>query len=183
MHLKKRLAVLASTVATVLVLAACGGSQPDLLETHGLDGLTGQQIVERLEASGDARPLAFGASVREREVLLADADTEVAVPLPDDLHYVSVAPFVTSTHECYYHNLATCQGELVEQPVHVTITDESGAVLVDEETTTHVNGFVGFWLPRDMSGTFEVSIDGHSGSVPFSTADGDPTCLTTLRLV
>lgn len=183
----QRNALAAGLLAAVLVLAGCGSAAvapPDdpFLVEHDLAGLTGQEIVDRLEASDEPRPLAFGASVRETEVLLSDGATEVAVDLPEDRYYVSVAPFVDSTHECYFHSLATCQGELVEVPIQITITDDAGEVLVDDDPTTFTNGFVGYWLPRDLEGTIEVTYDGLSGTVPFSTADGEPTCITTLQL-
>lgn len=176
--------------AAALGLSACSstpsapapaGADP-LLERHGLAGLSGKAIVERLDASPEERPLALSASVRESEVVLGDGTEEVAVALPADEFYVSVAPYVDGTHECYFHSLATCTGELAERDLEVTITDASGRLLVDEQTTTYANGFVGFWLPRDVNGTIEVSTDGYEGQVAFSTGEGDPTCITTLRL-
>lgn len=177
----------ATLAVGVFVLSACSaGSDADaadpLLVEHGLDGLSGEQIVEELEASTEQRPLRLGASVVEDELLLDDGAREVSVPLPEDKFYVSVAPFVTQTHDCFYHSLSGCQGELVGEDVAVTITDASGDVLVDEEVTTHTNGFVGFWLPREITGMIEVSHDNYEGSVSFSTTDGSPTCITTLQL-
>ncbi|NCT90326.1 hypothetical protein GXB85_05080 [Cellulomonas sp. APG4] len=175
---------LAAAGASLLLLAACSTSSPeDSLQAElGLDGIDGREIVEQLDASTDDRPFAFMASVREDEVLLGDGTQEVAVALPEDELYVSIAPYVDQTHECYYHSLATCQGELVEQPVSVTITADDGTVLVDEDATTYANGFVGFWLPRDVEGTIEVTYADKTGSVPFSTGEGDPTCITTLQV-
>lgn len=152
-----------------------------LLADLGLAGLTGREIVDRLDRSTDARPLDLSASVREDAVVVGDGRSEVAVPLGDEF-YVSVAPYVGTTHDCFFHSLAGCQGELVEEPVEVRVTDDAGTVLVEESTTTWTNGFVGFWLPRDVEGTIEVRHDGRAGSVAFSTAPGSPTCVTTLRL-
>ncbi|WP_315097284.1 CueP family metal-binding protein [uncultured Cellulomonas sp.] len=176
--------LVAVVAATVALLAGCSSPTPqdEVLTDLGLDGLSGQEIVTRLDASSESRPLDFTASVREDEVLLGDGTTEVAVPLQDGEFYVSIAPFVDTTHECFFHSLATCQGELVEEPVDVTITTADGEVLVEESTTTHTNGFVGFWLPEDVEGTIEVRQGDRMGSVPFSTAEGSPTCVTTLRL-
>ena len=174
----------AAIAAAVLVLAGCASPDPaaQFLETHELDGLSGKELVEQLDTSSQPRPLPYVASVREDEVLLGDESTEVSVALPDDEFYLSIAPFVETTHECYYHSLATCQGEMVEQDVTVPITDDAGAVLVDEAATTYPNGFVGFWVPRNISGTIEVTAGDLSGSVPFGSSDGDPTCITTLQL-
>lgn len=158
-----------------------GDGSSDVLADLGLGGLTGREIVDRLDASTDARPLGLVASVREDEVVVGDGTSEVAVPLDDDF-YVSVAPYERTTHECFFHSLAGCQGELVDAPVDVRIVDADGAVLVEESTTTWTNGFVGFWLPRGIEGEIEVVHDGRRGSVPFSTTPGSPTCVTTLRL-
>lgn len=154
-----------------------------LLLDLGLADRSGQEIVEELERSTAERPLALSASVREDHVLVGDGTQEVAVPLPEDSYYVSIAPFVDQTHECYYHSLATCRGELAEEDVSVTITGADGTVLVEETVTTGTNGFTGFWLPRGIEGgTIEVSHDGLEGSVPLSTTPGSPTCVTTLQL-
>lgn len=157
-------------------------AESPLLAEHGLQGLSATQIVETLDASTDPRPLALGASVKPGEVMLTDGTEDVVLELPEDKFYVSIAPFVDSTHECYFHSLGTCQGELTEESVQVMITDAGGDVLVDEEVTTGTNGFAGFWLPRDISGTIEIEHEGRTGSVDFTTDDESPTCITTLQL-
>lgn len=158
------------------------GAESDLLTDLGLEGLGAVEIVDALDASTQPRPLPFGASVNASQVLLTDGEQEVALDLPEEEFYLSVAPFVDSTHDCYFHSLATCQGELTEEPVQVTITDADGAVLVQEEVTTGSNGFAGFWLPRDITGTIEIQHEGRTGAVDFGTDDESPTCLTTLQL-
>lgn len=191
----------------VLVLAACapsgvpdadGGdssaSRPsssdapagdgDLLADHGLAGLDAHAAVDRLEALDlDERPAGLAASIRVDELLLSDdAGREQSLPLPDDLFYLALAPYVDASHDCFYHAPVKCQGELAEADVHVTITDADGAVLVDEETTTHPNGFVSYWLPRGSSGTVEVTADGRTGRYAYTTDAEAPTCVTTLQL-
>lgn len=47
-----------------------------------------------------------------------------------------------ASHGCFYHSLTTCLGELDNEDIQVTITDEAtGEALVDEATTTFDNGF------------------------------------------
>lgn len=192
-------AVLAASTLALVTVAGCS-TAPDeraardtsgtelvaaesaLLAEHGLQGLSATQIVDTLDASTDPRPLALGASVKPGQLMLTDGQEEVVLDLPEDRFYVSIAPFVDSTHECYFHSLGTCQGELTEEPVQVTITDGAGDVLVDEEVTTGTNGFAGFWLPRDITGTIQIEHDGRSGSVDFATDTESPTCITTLQL-
>lgn len=181
--MRSRLRLAAVVVAATAVLAGCSAtSDDDVLADLGLDGLTGQEIVTRLDTSTDSRPLNFTASVREDEVLVGDGTAEVAVPLDEGEFYVSIAPYIETTHECYFHSLATCQGELVDEPVEVTITDADGVVLVEESATTYSNGFVGYWLPEDVEGTIEITQGDLSGNVPFSTTEGSPTCVTTPQL-
>lgn len=155
-----------------------------LLDAHGLTGLTGRQIVEKLDADPTPRPLAMTASVRSDHVLIGDGRDEVRVPIESDDRgfYLSVAPYANRTHPCHFHSLASCQGELAGRAVHVTITDAAGTVLVDEDATTHANGFVGFWVPRDITGSVRVSADGLAATAPFASGPQDATCLTTLHL-
>ena len=88
-----------------------------------------------------------------------------------------------ASHDCFYHSLTTCLGELDNEDIQVTITDEAtGESLVDEATTTFDNGFIGFWLPDDATGLIEVSYQGRTGTTEFSTTDDGVTCVTDLRL-
>ncbi|WP_347353798.1 copper-binding periplasmic metallochaperone CueP [Intrasporangium sp.] len=183
--------VVAVLAAVVLALAGCSNTAtPDapapaadsVVHQLGFDGRSAEQIVQAVDSSPEARPLGFGASVRDTQLVLTAGERESSLPLPADRFYLSIAPYRTQTHECFFHSLATCQGELAGADVTVTIVDARGKVLVDEQTTTYANGFVGFWLPRDVTGTVTVTHDGRKGSVPFATTAGSPTCLTTLRL-
>ncbi|WP_324651025.1 CueP family metal-binding protein [Georgenia sp. H159] len=184
----------AAAAALLLSLTACSATDAPgdasapaadapLLAAYDLDGLSGKEIVDHLDRLGGAdRPADLMASVRAEELVVTDGSEELAVELPEEEFYVSFAPYVDSTHECYYHSLTTCQGELVEQDIDVTLTSSDGDVLVDETTTTYANGFAGYWLPRGFEGTLEVSYDGYTGEVPIATGPEDPTCITTLQL-
>lgn len=169
--------------------AAGGGTQREgssataLLAERGLGDRTAAQVVDALDAMALAeRPADLMASVRPDELVLTDGSTEAALPMPEDRFYLSVAPYVDRTHECFHHSLTTCQGELAGEEVGVRITTTDGDVLVDRTRRTWANGFVGFWLPRDVEGTVEVRYAGRSGRADFATRADSPTCLTTLRL-
>ncbi|SDB92806.1 hypothetical protein GA0111570_10974 [Raineyella antarctica] len=153
-----------------------------VLATAALQGKDTAQVIAALETSTDDKQSGPAGSVRYDQLVLSTADAKVAMPIPADKFYLSVAPYVNRTHDCYYHSLATCQGELANTTVHVTITDAAGATLVDEDTTLHANGFAGFWLPRDIQGTLTVTYDGKQATTPIATGKDDPTCLTTLKL-
>jgi hypothetical protein len=155
-----------------------------LMARYGLDGLDTVEIIDRLDRlAGEERPADLMASVRPGELVVASGKEEFSLDLPDDRFYLSVAPYVAQTHECFYHSLTTCKGELAAQDVQVQIVDETnGTVLVDETRATYENGFVGFWLPRGIEGTLKVSYDGKVGETDFATDEDAPTCLTTLQL-
>lgn len=196
----RTLRVAAAAATLLLALSACSDAADDtvpapapemtteaeaapLLAEHGLDGMSGKEIVDHLDRlGGEERPADLMASVRVDELIVSDGTDELAVALPEDEFYLSVAPYVDSTHECYFHSLTTCQGELTEADIEVTFTTTDGEVLLEESTTTFANGFAGFWLPRDVEGVLEVTHDGRTGEVPVATGDEDPTCLTTLQL-
>lgn len=189
--MRRSLAALAT--AALLALTGCTStasptapdaamSQNLVVQQLGFTGKSAVEIVQAIDSSPDARPLDFGASVRDTEVVLSTGDAETALPLPADQFYLSIAPYETHTHECFNHSLATCRGELADADVTVTIVDDQGKVLVDKQTKTYANGFVGVWLPRDVRGTVRVTHDGLTGSAPFATTKGSPTCMTTLRL-
>ena len=131
----------------------------------------------------DERPTDLMASVQPDELVLTDGQQEATMALPKGKSYVSIAPFVDETHDCFYHSLTTCLGEMSGEDVDVVITDsETGEAVVDESTTTFDNGFVGFWVPSDITGTIEVTAEGRTGATEFSTRSDGPTCVTDLKL-
>ncbi len=153
-----------------------------VLDRLGLGTADAVTAIDALDRSTEQRPLDVKASVKNDRLELQDAQGERSLPIPADRFYLSIAPYVTRTHECFAHSLSGCQGEQVDKPVHVTITDTAGKKLVDADATTWTNGFVGFWVPRGTSGTVTATIDGKTGSTPFATTSESPTCLTTLQL-
>lgn len=164
--------------------AVAAGSQAGaILDKLGLAGKDATAVVDALDQKAGERQKDIFASVRYDKLVLKDGATETSVPLPADRFYLSVAPYVDQTHECFYHSLTTCHGELHDKTVDVTITDASGKKLVEGPTTTYSNGFVGFWLPRDITGTITVSYDGRTATSPISTGQDAPTCLATLKLI
>ncbi|MFB2571762.1 CueP family metal-binding protein [Micrococcus sp. IITD107] len=153
-----------------------------MLAAHGIEAATAEDAVASLDRVSKPRPLALTGSVGYDQVAFADDSDQVTVPLTGGQFYLSMAPYRTQTHECYYHNLGGCQGELVDTPVHVTVTTHAGQSLLDEDTTTATNGFTGFWIPRDHTGTVTVTAEGTTASTPFDSGPDGPTCLTTLHL-
>ena len=187
-------AVLAALAVAGIALAGCTVPAPDadpaaaqeILASHELAGLDVGEVIERLEATPVAdRPDRLLASVQPDALVLRDeSGRESRLPMPRDTVYVSIAPFREHTHECHFHSLTTCLGELSDTEVRVSVTAEDGKTLVDETRPTEDNGFIGIWVPRDIEATLTVESEGLTGTVPLSTTSPDDrTCITDLQLL
>lgn len=157
------------------------------LESAGLADLDATELITTLERVPRAqRSTEFTASVRPNEVIVTDraSGSELGLDLPDDQFYLSVAPYRGQNHDCYYHSLTTCTGELQGVDVHVLVTDdENGEILIDATLLTEDNGFVGLWVPKGKQAILTVSVGEESASTAISTVNADdPTCVTTLKL-
>jgi hypothetical protein len=64
----------------------------------------------------------------------------------------------------------------------VKVTDNKGNTVIQKKMTSHQNGFIGLWLPRNMEGSLEVSYNGKKAVHPITTLDDSQTCLTELQL-
>ena len=193
-HSTRRRAAIALVAAAALTLTGCSPGPaenavpnwpPASLEHYDLAGLDAPQIINTLDTMPVAdRPNDLIASVQPTELVLTSGDESLeTIPIPEDQFYLSVAPYNTSTHPCQFHSLTTCRGEMATEEVHVTVTDTAtGDILIDEPRTTYDNGFLGFWLPRDITATLTIDYDDKSATVPIATGDLDLTCLTTMRL-
>ncbi|MET4060669.1 hypothetical protein ABIB35_002220 [Arthrobacter sp. UYP6] len=181
-------------VSALLLTAGCasGGTgsaagsaagSDDLLREHGLERATVSEVVEQLDRTNEDRASGLSASVTYDSVTLQDDGQEAVLTMPEDEFYLAVAPWTTTTHDCFHHSLSGCQGELVNTPVQVLITDAAGTVLVDDAASTYDNGFVGFWLPKDIAGSLTITSAAGTATGTFSTFADSPTCITTLRLV
>ncbi|MEV8172907.1 CueP family metal-binding protein [Microbacterium sp. NPDC077486] len=199
-HRRKLIVAAAATLAAALVLTGCATApshepaspsansqavDTGFLADHDLDGLDAAQVIERLDTMPVAdRPTDLIASVQpDALVLTDDQKRETRLPMPEDEVYISVAPYREQTHDCYFHSLTTCLGELANTAVQVTLTGEDGDVLLDEVRQTYDNGFVGIWVPRGIKATLTIEHEGRTGTVTISTMnEDDATCITTLQL-
>lgn len=159
-------------------------STEEFLSEHGLGGMDAVEAIDHLDQQAvDDRPSDLMASVYPDELVLAGEAQEVTLDLPEEKSYVSIAPYVSTTHDCFYHSLTTCRGELANEKLDVQITDSAtGDRVIDDQVATFDNGFAGFWVPSDFEGTIDITHEGKSGSVDFSTAEDAATCITDLRL-
>lgn len=158
----------------------------DILADHNLAGKDAKTIITELDTMAVAdRPTNLMASIRPTELVVAnDLGDQISVPLPANEFYLSIAPYVNQTHECHFHSLTTCRGEMANAQIHLTIVDKgTGEAIVDEDTTTFDNGFIGVWIPKGIDATVTITADGKTATTDISTlAEDDATCLTTMQL-
>ncbi|MFZ4842918.1 CueP family metal-binding protein [Mycetocola saprophilus] len=160
------------------------GDVHSALAAHGLEGLDARGVIDKLEATSlDQRPRDLMASIRPATLILTEQSGQVTeLPMPADEFYLSVAPYQNSSHDCFFHSLTTCLGELRDAEVTVVVTGSTGEKILDQKLSTNNNGFVGIWLPRNIEGTLTITQDGKSATTEIATGDEDPTCLTTMKL-
>ena len=124
---------LAAVVLVAALLSGCGddaggGADPDaaeptgtvdhssaesILAAYGLDGMEPAALVDHLDRlPPDDRPEGLQVSVRPARLLVSAGEEEHPLPLPKDSFYVSVAPWVEQTHDCTWHALTSCLGEM-----------------------------------------------------------------------
>lgn len=201
--MRKNIILGAVFTATITLLAGCSSSTTaekaatattsvapgfvqQIAQDFSLAGTDAKTIIDQLDHTSLAeRNAQLKASIRPTGLVLSTANgAQVTVPMPEDQLYVSFAPYEQKTHDCYYHSLTTCTGEKQQQPVHVKIVQKDGTVLVDEDTTTYSNGFIGFWLPRNIQATASFTMNGKQASREIDTSgDEAQTCVTDLQLV
>ena len=187
-----KLRILSVVGLFALVLVGCAPNIETVAEDHelitALDvvGLDAQQAINQLDATAlaDRSPQVI-ASVRSDRLVVTNPDQSQYTELlfDNDEFYLSIAPFINVTHECYFHSLTTCVGELQNKTVNVTVTNvATGVVVLSEERTTFDNGFLGLWLPRNSELTIEISYEGQIAVSVVHTAADSPTCITTMQL-
>lgn len=154
----------------------------ELLASHGITGTSIQEAVHAFDSLPQARPLEIMGSVGPAMISIGNKTTSFDLDTSREPFYLSLAPYRTRTHPCDYHALGGCQGELANTDIRVTITADDGEKLVDENTTTYANGFVGYWLPRDRQGTVTVTLGSKKATSTFDTSAQGRTCMTDLQL-
>lgn len=173
-------------VAAVALLAGAAAiflfaDHSDVLDAFGITDPNVPSIVAALEAGTEDKKR-FNASIDDTALrLTADGKTET-LALPEGLFYLSIAPYLTTTHECFTHNLVSCRGELANERFSITVRDADGAVVLEGDYLSGANGFVGLWLPAGIEGTVTVGYQDRIATGAFSTRPAAATCMTTLFL-
>ncbi|MGP6175039.1 CueP family metal-binding protein [Corynebacterium sp. A21] len=187
--MKIRVAAAAALTTSLLILTGCAAGQlPEQpLENSAaeFENRDAREVIAELDTTPVAeRRSDIMASIHPDALIITDAaGQETSLPMPADEFYVSVAPYATQTHDCFYHSLTTCLGELGNQPIQVKVVAEDGTTLIDEQMQTFDNGFLGLWLPRDIAATLTIEHEGRTAIREITTDAEAATCLTTLQLV
>lgn len=142
--------------------------------------MTTREIVSTLEDRLVEPTTLVSAGVSYDGIYLFDGKKQVM--LKDDLFYLSIAPYKNQTHPCQGHNLVTCRGEMTDQSFEVLVKDQDGKELFHEIVSTHHNGFLGIWLPKDIRGSITIKQGNSIATGPIETMKDSPTCNTTLKL-
>lgn len=124
------------------------------------------------------------ASITSEELIVTDYhNKETTYALPKDEFFVSIAPFMHTTHPCKNHSLTGCQGELPEKEFDVLIKDTQGNVILDQTMKSFKNGFIDLWLPRNKTFRVKIEYEGKTAESKISTFQNDNTCITTMQLI
>ncbi|NEU31329.1 hypothetical protein GN156_11135 [bacterium LRH843] len=172
--MKKRILIVLGLLLS-LVFVACSNDSTHISDVKDIKEKVHEYSVGSFEDD-------VNASITSHELIVTDKGKETTFDLPSDEFFVSIAPFVETTHPCAIHSLTGCQGELVEKDFDVYIQDKDGNVVVDETMTSLENGFIDLWLPRDKDFQVKITHDGKTVESNISTFEGDNTCITTMQL-
>lgn len=156
-------------------------SKEKFLAKYGFNNLTTEEIILTLEDKLDEKQ-GFFASVNGKALTIGDNNKKLSLSLPKEKFYLSLAPYINNTHPCSIHNLVTCRGEFKNKLMEITVIDQHDNIIISGEYHTLQNGFVGLWLPKDITATITVTYDGLTASETITTSANSNTCLTTLQL-
>lgn len=146
-------------------------------EKYDLEGLTVEEIVGKLDSS--IEDSGFKASIKAQELIIEDGNTKIRLEVPENLFYISMAPYIESIHPCGNHSLVTCRGEIKNELFDVLIKNNDGETIYSKQVKSMDNGFIGVWLPSNINGAITVQYNGLKAETTFSTSPLGNTCITT----
>ena len=181
--MRKHIIIIVTVVVTISLITflIINANNQTFLEKEGLDGLSTDQMVEKLEAK-TIDPNRFNASITASLLTIMTKDAVYTFDVPDDLFYLSIAPYLSQTHPCGTHSLVTCRGELKNKSFYILVKDDEGNTIYDQTVKSGSNGFAGIWLPRNIKGTIYVEYENYNAMTEIETYDNSNTCLTTMKL-
>lgn len=111
-----------------------------------------------------------------------------SVKIPNDMFFVSIAPWINTTHPCTNHVPTGCTGELRNKSMHLVVKDaKSGETIKSEKVNTRNDGFIDIWLPRHKTLNVSIHYGNNTGMFleakeTISTHSGERTCITSMKL-
>lgn len=116
-----------------LILSACGNSEPK----HTTSDEAVKERVYYYSVNDIEEGINVSIDSKVMSVTNSNGKVIESLNLPEDEFFVSIAPFKTMTHPCEINSLSGCQGELIEEELHVTVVDQKGNTIIDENMTTN----------------------------------------------
>ncbi|WP_135230705.1 CueP family metal-binding protein [Deinococcus fonticola] len=163
-----------------ITLSSLALAQPSSPSLDQLKGITPQKAMQLANAWKGTAVKSF---VTDSAVQFTFPDgRQESVPLPTKQMVIAIAPYVNQTHPCKTHFMSGCQGELVNTPVKVQVTNAAGKTVINRTVKTLPNGFLELWLDRNQTYNVMLSAQGRSVKGQLQTLKGSDTCVTTLRL-
>lgn len=168
--------VLASiTFVTLLYILQVVSNEPMKLDESEIKELVYQYSVGNMPDDN--------VSINASQLIITDGTgNESSYTLPEKDFFVSIAPYMEETHPCTFHNLTSCQGEMVDVDFDFYIENQNGTVVLDESINSGSNGFIDLWLPRDNTYQIIISHEDKMAKAEFSTFSSDITCITTMQM-
>lgn len=168
------------TAGIILMIFFCPRplSENRLLKKNDLQGLSVEEMVEKLEAT-TYQSGKFKASISGTKLKLSEGNYYVEYDLPENLFYLSIAPYISNTHPCDIHSLSGCRSELSNETFMVSFYNEENELIRTEMRVSNDNGFIGFWLPSGIEVKIVVSYGELYAETFISTFENSNTCLTT----
>lgn len=180
--MKKAIIIVSSIlVVAIAIMYMQFETRNQVLREFGIDNMTTLQMVEALEAKTISVD-ELNASISGTTLTLSRSGMMYKFAVPNNLFYLSIAPYINQTHPCGIHNLVTCRGELSNQTFDVTITSTTGEIIFSGQKTAQDNGFFGIWLPRGIDVDVTVRYGSLQSIARVSTNADSNTCLTTMQL-
>lgn len=153
-----------------------------LLEKYGLNGLSVEDMVLRLDSITNESP-GFKASITGTKLIMKEKEESIEYDIPIEKFYLSFAPYINVIHPCGTHSLMSCRGELINETFEIQIIDKNDNVIYSGLNTSMNNGFIGLWLPKGIEANLVIKYQDLSIETEITTYEDDDTCLTTpLRL-
>lgn len=151
----------------------------DVFEKYGLDKSNVIELIEKLE--NNDFPDELSASITEEQVLIYFKEDTYEIDIPENVLYISFAPYLTYTHDCFRHSLTGCQGELVNKDMLIKVYSQNEELIFSRQENTGDDGFIGLFLESNQ--TYKIEITYENTQVMFMVQSGtSQTCYSELQL-